>query len=207
MTVDGHQSDSRGTRRLSASDSARVAMFAGLIAALGMAGSFSLFGNVVPITLQTLGVMLAGALLGAWRGALAVLVLLGAAAAGLPVLAGGTGGLGVFVGPTAGYLIGFVGGAAVIGIVVHRGGGRPGTVRVLLACLVGGVGVVYAFGIPVQAMVTGLPIDTTAALSLVFIPGDLIKAVVATSVVVGVFKAYPEVAHVPGQARRDASVR
>src|SRR5690349_19707549 len=84
----------RGPLALDAGDAARVATFAALIAALGMPGSVALFGNAVPITLQTLGVMLAGTILGAWRGALAVATFLALAAAGLPVLAGGRGGLG-----------------------------------------------------------------------------------------------------------------
>src|SRR5690606_14272550 len=81
----------RGPLALDAGDAARVATFAALIAALGMPGSLALFGNAVPLTLQTLGVMLAGTILGAWRGALAVATFLALAAAGLPVLAGGRG--------------------------------------------------------------------------------------------------------------------
>lgn len=188
-------------RRLSSSDAARIAMFAALIAVLGMPGSFSVFGNAVPITLQSMGVMLAGAVLGAWRGAAAVMVLLALVAAGLPLLAGGRGGLGVFAGPSAGYLIGWVVGAAVVGWLVERGGRRPGIVRVLVACLVGGVVVVYAFGVPVQAAVTGVPLDTTAGLSLAFVPGDLVKAVIAAWVTVGVFRAYPEASPVVRRER------
>ena len=109
----------RRLRGLNAADAAQVAMFAALIAALGVVGSIPMPVGV-PITLQTLGVMLAGALLGARRGALAVIVLLVLAAAGLPVLAGGRGGLGVFAGPTVGYLIGFVVCAFVIGLIVDR---------------------------------------------------------------------------------------
>ena len=52
-----------------------------------------MLGNPVPITLQTMGVMLAGSVLGARRGALAVLTFLALVAAGLPLLAGGRGGL------------------------------------------------------------------------------------------------------------------
>ena len=109
---------------MSAADAARVAMFAALIAVLGIPGAVPLFGNAVPVTLQTLGVMLAGAILGAWRGALSVLVLLALAATGLPLLAGGRGGLGAFAGPSAGYLIGFVAGAIVVGAILRGGGAR-----------------------------------------------------------------------------------
>ncbi|MFF2830491.1 biotin transporter BioY [Cellulosimicrobium cellulans] len=180
----------RGPLALDAGDAARVATFAALIAALGMPGSIALFGNAVPITLQTLGVMLAGAILGAWRGGLAVATFLALAAAGLPVLAGGRGGLGAFVGPSAGYLVGFLVGAAVVGWLVDRLR-RVTFVGVLVACLVGGVAVVYAFGVPVQSLVTGVPLATTAQLSLAFVPGDVLKALAAGAITVGVVRSYP----------------
>ena len=175
---------------ISAADAARIATFAALTAVLGMPGSLALFGNAVPITLQTLGVMLAGALLGAWRGALAMLTFLALVAAGLPLLSGGRGGPGVFVGPSAGYLIGFVVGAAVVGLIVERF--RTLTFwRVLAASVVGGMLVMYALGIPLQALVTGFPLQTVATGSLMYLPGDLLKAVIAASVTVGVVRAYP----------------
>jgi biotin transporter BioY len=71
--------------RLSSRDLALVASFAALIAVLGLPGGIQLFGNAVPITLQTLGVMLAGSVLGWRRGALSVLVVLVLVAAGLPI--------------------------------------------------------------------------------------------------------------------------
>lgn len=175
---------------LHAADAARVATFAALIAVLGLPGALPLLGNAVPVTLQTLGVMLAGAILGARRGALAVLTFLALAAAGLPVLAGGRGGLGAFVGPSAGYLVGFVVGAWVVGLLVHRLR-RVTFLGVLGAAVVGGIGVVYACGIPVQAAVTGVPVPETALLSAVFLPGDLLKAVACAAVTVGVARAYP----------------
>ncbi|NUR85657.1 MAG: BioY family transporter [Nonomuraea sp.] len=178
--------------RSSMGDLARVAVFAAVIAALGLPGSLNVFGNAVPITLQTFGVMLAGAVLGTWRAALAVAVLLLLVAVGLPLLAGGRGGLGVFAGPSAGFLIGWLPGAALTGWIVERGGHHPGVVRLLLACLLGGVVVVYAIGIPVQAAVVGIPIAKAALLSAVFLPGDLIKAVFASLVARGAQRAYPD---------------
>jgi biotin transport system substrate-specific component len=169
-----------------------VAVFAALIAVLGLPGSLNVFGNAVPITLQTLGVMLAGAILGTWRAALAVTVLLVLVAAGLPLLSGGRGGLGVFAGPSAGYLIGWIPGAAVTGWLVERAGRNPGIVHLVVACLVGGVGVVYLFGVPVQALVTGVPLGATLWAAAVFLPGDLIKAVVASVVARGTQRAYPD---------------
>lgn len=167
-------------------------MAAGLVAALGLPGAIAAFGNAVPITLQTLGVMLAGSLLGARKGAAAMLLFLALVAAGLPLLAGGRGGLGVFAGPSAGYLLAWPVAAWLIGRIVEAG--RPGYrwPRGLAANLLGGVAVVYALGIPVQAWRTGVPLPETAVLASVFVPGDLVKAALATAVAVGVHRALPD---------------
>ncbi|NUW41281.1 biotin transporter BioY [Nonomuraea rhodomycinica] len=183
--------DHQPRRRLATGDLARISVFAALIAVLGLPGGISVLGNTVPITLQTFGVMLAGAVLGARRGALAVAVLLVLVAAGLPLLAGGRGGLGVFTGPSAGFLIGWLPGAAVVGWIAGSGGRTPGFARLLVACLAGGIGVIYLLGVPVQAALTGLPLVKAGALSSVFLPGDLAKAVLASVVASGVFRAYP----------------
>jgi biotin transport system substrate-specific component len=180
----------RRIRSLDATDLARVAVVAAVVAVLGLPGGFSVFGSV-PITAQTLGVMLAGALLGPWLGALSMTVLLALVAAGLPLLAGGRGGIGVFVGPSAGYLVGWILGALVIGLIVHAGGRKPVVWRTFTGVVVGGILVVYAVGIPVQSLVTRLPLAETALTSLVFVPGDLVKSVIATAVVVTLVRAYP----------------
>ncbi len=182
----------RQFRMLSGDDVARGAVFAALIAALGLPGALNVFGSAVPITLQTLGVMLAGAILGTWRGALAVAVLLVLVAVGLPLLAGGRGGLGVFAGPTVGFLLGWLPGAAVTGWIVERGGRSPSFVRLLVACLAGGIGAVYLVGVPLWALVGGVTLDQAALLTAAFLPGDLAKAVLATIVVRGTQRAYPD---------------
>jgi biotin transport system substrate-specific component len=179
-------------RRLSSRDLAQVAMGAGVVAVLGLPGAIAVLGNAVPITLQTMGVMLAGSLLGARRGGLAVLLFLTLVLAGLPLLAGGRGGLGVLAGPSAGYLLAWPLAAVVTGRVVEAGlpGYRWG--RGLVANLLGGVAVVYALGIPVQAWRTGVPLPETTLLAAAFLPGDLVKAVLATAVAVGVHRALPD---------------
>lgn len=180
----------RRTRRLDATDLARVAVFAAIVAVLGLPGGFTLFAGV-PITAQTLGVMLAGAILGPWLGALSMAVLLALVAAGLPLLAGGRGGIGVFLGPSAGYALGWIVGALVIGLIVHAAGRKPVWWRTLLGTIVGGILVIYAVGIPVQSLVTRLPLAETALTSLVFVPGDLVKAALATIIVTTLVRAYP----------------
>ncbi|MFT2689191.1 biotin transporter BioY [Clavibacter zhangzhiyongii] len=176
--------------RVDATDLARVAVLAAVIAVLGLPGGISVLGGV-PITAQTLGVMLAGAILGPWLGALCILVLLALVAVGLPLLSGGTGGIGVFAGPTAGYLVGWVLGALVVGAVVHLGGRKPALVRTAVAMVAGGILAIYALGIPVQSAVTRLPLVETATTSLVFLPGDLIKAAIATGIVMTLVRGYP----------------
>jgi len=180
----------RARNRLTSRDLALVASFAALIAVLGLPGAFLLPGNPVPITLQTLGVMLAGSILGWKRGALSIMVLL-LVAAGLPLLSGGRTTITAFAGPSAGYLVGWVFGAAVIGWLVQRrlpayplwwGG---------LANVLGGIGVVYLFGIPVFAVRTGTSLLVAATASIGFLVGDAVKVVIATAVASAVHRGHP----------------
>jgi len=171
-----------------ARDTARVAVFAAVIVALGLMGPIPVPG-LVPITAQTLGVMLAGTVLGWKRGAAALLVLYVLVAVGLPVLSGGHGGLGVFVRPSVGYLIGWLPGAIVTGLIAHSG--RITWWRTAAASIVGGIVVIYAFGIPVQAAIADLPIGATVIASLAFLPGDLIKVALAVVLTVSLYRAYP----------------
>jgi biotin transport system substrate-specific component len=206
MTADPRPTSSPRRRRLPARDLALVSTFAALIAVLGLPGAIAIPGNPVPITLQTMGVMLAGSVLGARRGALAVLTFLALVAAGLPLLSGGRGGLGVFVGPSAGYLVGFVVGAFVIGWLVQRRLPRYPLWWGGLANVVGGIVVVYAIGIPVTALVTGTSgLVATAAAAVAFLPGDVLKVVLATAVAAAVHRAVPEVAPVRRRERERAA--
>ena len=190
-----HRTSGEAGKRLTARDLALVASFAALTAVLGLPGSVHLFGNAVPVTLQTLGVMLAGSILGWKRGALSVVVLLVLVAAGLPLLSGGRGGLAVFVGPSAGYLVGWVLGSAVTGWLVER---RLPAYRMWwggVANVLGGISAVYLVGIPIQAAVLGTSgLVATAASAALFLPADAIKVVIATVVASGVHRGYPGVA-------------
>lgn len=160
-----------------------VALYAAILAVLGLLPKLNIpFLGGVPITAQSLGVMLAGVMLGARQGALAVLLFLFVVALGAPLLAGGRGGLGVFAGPTVGFLAGWVAGAYVTGAVMARLRHLPVLPAALIAAAIGGVLVVYLLGVPVMAAMTGLPLSTAVVGSLVFVPGDLLK-VVATGLV------------------------
>ncbi|WP_105034692.1 biotin transporter BioY [Cryobacterium aureum] len=175
---------------LPARDLAQIAIFAALIAALGLAGPLNI--GPVPITLQSLGVMFAGAILGPRKGTLAVLLFLVLTAVGLPLLAGARGGIGVFtVSPAAGYLYGWLLGAFITGYLTARLLPKYPFWLALGATILGGIVAVYLVGIPVMALNLGLPLWTTLGLNVAFIPGDLIKVVLTVLVAGQVHKAYP----------------
>ena len=194
-------------RRTTATDLAQIAVFAALIAALGLPGALYVGGTAVPITFQTLGVMLAGAILGARKGFLSVLLLLALVAAGLPLLSGGRGGLGVFVGPSVGYLIGWLLGVVVIGWCTARLLPRYRVLPALAVTALGGIVAVYLVGVPVFAAITATPIDVAVLGSLVFLPGDLVKVVATVFVAKGVHRAWPGlIAPQPWPWQRTAAV-
>lgn len=172
-------------------DLAYIALFAAIVAALGLLPPVPVPAVPVPITAQTLGVMLAGSVLGARRGGLALLVFLAVVAVGLPVLSGGRGGLGVFVGPSAGFLYSWPIAAVVTGLITQLCWRRYNVAWALVANLVGGVLVIYAVGIPVLSLFGHLPLSVAFTGSMAFVPGDLVKAVAASVVAVAVHKAYP----------------
>ncbi|MFL6135816.1 MAG: biotin transporter BioY [Nocardioidaceae bacterium] len=179
------------TPRLSSRDLALVATFAGVVAALGLVPAFVPPGFTVPITAQSMGVMLAGAVLGARRGFLAVLLLLVLVAVGLPLLAGGRGGLGVFATPSVGFLVGWPIAAFVVGWLSERGGSTYRLTWGVVANILGGIVVLYAAGIVGIAAVTGVSLQIATVSTWVFLPGDLVKAVLAALVARGVHAAYP----------------
>lgn len=159
----------------------RIALFAAIIAVLGLLPKIDLpIAAGVPVTAQTLGVMLAGLILGPRHGALAVLLFLLIVALGMPFLAGGRGGLGVFFGPTGGFLFGWIAGAFLTGVLTQHG--PQNFWRALLACIVGGIAAIYVFGIPWLAIVSGMGLAKAATASLIFLPGDILKALAAAFV-------------------------
>jgi len=171
-------------------DLAYIALFAAITAVLGLVPAISV--GPVPITAQTLGVMLAGAVLGARRGFLSQLLFLVLVAIGLPLLASGAGGLAVFAGPTAGYLISWPIAAFVVGWLTERFWSRYNLAWGVLANVVGGILVIYAIGVPVLAVMANLsPGAAIVSGALPFLVGDAIKAVLAAAIAVQVRRSYP----------------
>ena len=122
-----------------------------------------------------------------------VAAYLAAGAVGLPVFAGGTSTM-ALVGPSAGFLFGFLPGVIVIALLRGKANTSSASAaaltvgRYLLAALVGGVVVVYAFGFVIQSALTGVPIAAVALASMGFVAGDTIKAVVASLAAAGLSK-------------------
>ncbi len=167
--------DARGTRM--ERNLTHIALFAALIAVLGLIPKIDLASGV-PITAQSLGVMLCGTVLGARRGALAVLLFLALVAAGMPLLTGGRGGLGVFASPSVGFLVGFPVAAFVTGWLMERTSLPPG-IAATAAALIGGIGVLYVFGIIGMAQVMDKTLVEASFLAVAYLPGDVLKAVIA----------------------------
>lgn len=130
----------------------------------------------VPITGQTLGVLLAGMVLGSRRGAGSMLAYLAEGALGLPVFAGGNSGIPYMLGPTGGYLVGFVAAAWLVGALAERGFDRS-LARTFLAFALGST-VIYFFGLAWLVRFVPWP-ETLAAGMMPFLIGDAVKALVA----------------------------
>ena len=157
---------------------ALLAVSGSLLIALMAQVSIPLSFTPVPITGQTFGVLLIGALYGSRQGALSVGLYLIEGALGLPVFAGGAKGINRLLGPTGGYLLGFIAAAWVVGWLCEHGWDR----RVSTAALAMGIGntVIYLFGLPWLACFIE-PKKVLVAGLIPFIPGDLIKLMLAAT--------------------------
>ena len=172
-----------------------------LLAVFAGAGFVALLAQValplpftpVPVTLQTLGVLLVGAALGSRLGAEALGLYLAAGVAGLPVFAGGGAGLAWLLGPTGGYLLGFVAAAWLVGALVERSGSGRRPLPTFLAMLAASAAI-YAFGLAGLAgwtLLVGKPVSLPGLLALGFYPfalGDLLKAALAAALLPAAWK-------------------
>ena len=189
----------RQRHRWNATDLGLIAVFAALVAGSALIAAIPVGGMGVPITVQTLAVMLTGLALGPGRAfaAVGLYVLLGLA--GLPIFSGGRSGLGVLAGPSAGYIIGFVFAAAAVGwltvVVLRRTAGRPGRLRAVLlfaAAMVSSI--IFVHGLGILGMMVNAKLDFSKAFlaDLVFYPGDVIKNVLAVTIALALHKAFPD---------------
>lgn len=173
------------TKRKELIDLIYAALFAALIVVLGFI-AVPLPFSPVPVTGQTLAIMLAGSILTVRQAAMSVGTFLLLGAVGIPVFAGGAGGLGVLAGPRGGYLVGFLIGAIVIALINNR---SSNILKIGAANIIGGIVVIYLIGVLWLNQVTGMGLEKAVVAGMMpFIPGDLFKVAIATVVAVAVNK-------------------
>ena len=132
----------------------------------------------VPITGQTLAVLLVGSTLGSLRGAISMVLYAALGLVGLPVYSDGTHGAGVLFGATGGYIVGFILSAALVGWLAERQWDRK--ILKALATFAAGSLAVFAIGLPWLAVVLHLNLQQTLEGGFYpFIIGGIIKAVIA----------------------------
>lgn len=135
----------------------------------------------VPVTGQTLAVVLVGSLLGALRATVSMALYALAGIVGLPVFSDASHGWTVIAGPTGGYIVGFIFAAGLTGWLAQRSWDRH-FVGAAVAFLAGSA-VVFAFGLPWLAVALGLNLEQTLQAGLYpFILGGVIKAMIAAAV-------------------------
>ena len=158
-----------------------MTVYAALFAALTAVGAFIAIPiGPVPIVLQNLFVLLAGLLLGSRWALASVGIYLLAGACGLPVFAGGQGGIGRIVGPTGGYLLGYLPAVYVIGVISEKSGQR--VVWDVIAMILGSV-LIYACGVTWLKVLTGMSWPKTLAVGMFpFLIGDALKIAVAVPI-------------------------
>jgi len=162
---------------LKTKDMVYAGLFAAVTAALGL---LIIPIQPVPITGQSMGPMLAGSILGSRVGGLSLLIFDLLVAAGVPVLAGGRGGLGIILGPTGGYIISWPIAAYVIGKIVEQKREKS-LLFYFIANVLGGIVIVYFIGVLWLSFQQGLDFKTALFEgALIFIPGDMVKAAAAS---------------------------
>jgi biotin transport system substrate-specific component len=184
--------------RSGARSMAQVSLFAALMAVMGLIPKIDLPLGV-PITIQSLGVMLAGVMLGPWRGFQSMLLFLAAVAMGLPLLSGGRGGIAVFMAPSAGYLIGYALAAGIVGALMSvllkwspQASPRRIAISAFIASLLGGLVCLHAFGVLGLMQMANLNLAQAFKVTLAFVPGDFIKCILCALIVHAVARGMPD---------------
>ena len=182
-----------------ATDLALVASFAAFIAVCAVLPAIPVGALPVPITLQTFGVAVTGAVLGARRGFLATALYVVVGLAGAPIFAGATGGLATIAKPSFGYLIAFPLAALLTGWLAEKvfrsrrwSQGPRAWLGVFGATTAGSLLVIHPLGIAVLGWRLGLGPAEAITAGLVFIPGDLLKNALAAFVATAVHRAFPD---------------
>jgi biotin transport system substrate-specific component len=179
LTKDNTKNKETVHRETNVQEQLRMTVHASLLAALIAAGAYiSVPIGPVPIILQNMFILLAGLLLGSRWGLAAVGVYLLAGACGLPVFAGGTGGIGRFAGPTGGYLIGYLPAVFIVGLLSKYEKTAFDVIGMILGTLV-----IYSIGVAWLQFITGMAFSKALALGMYpFLVGDALKIAAAAAI-------------------------
>ncbi|MEE9095003.1 biotin transporter BioY [Pseudarthrobacter phenanthrenivorans] len=183
-------------RRWNGTDLGLIAVFAALVAAAALVPGLALNGFGVPITFQTLAVMLTGLVLGPARGLAAVGLYTLLGLAGLPIFSQGRSGLGILAGPSAGYIIAFPIAAGVVGwlaTLVIRRTTKARALWFFLSATATSVVIVHTLGILGIVVNSKATLEQAFVSDLVFYPGDIVKNVLAAAIAVALHRAFPDV--------------
>lgn len=151
-----------------------------ILTALGAHVAIPLPPDGVPMTLQTLFVVLAALCLGPKAGSMSMGLYVLAGVVGVPMFAGGAVGLEVILGQTGGYLLGFIACQPVVGWIVRGRDGLPRGWLALVAGVLAAHAVVFAIGVPWLAVVRDFTIGRAIEGGLVpFLPGMVAKSIAA----------------------------
>lgn len=163
-------------KRINIRDMIYSALFVTLTAILGYI-SIPLPFSPIPITAQSLAVILAGCILTPLQSAISMTTFLLLGAIGVPVFSGGRAGIGIIVGKSGGFLVGFLVGAIIISCLVRI---NRSLINMIISCIIGGVVVVHFLGSTWLGYVTGIGMKKAFLVgSAPFIIGDLLKVAVA----------------------------
>lgn len=184
-----------GRKRWNATDLGLIAVFAALVAGSALIAAIPVGGLGVPITLQTLAVILTGLALGPGRAfaAVGLYTLLGLA--GLPIFSGGRSGLGILAGPSAGYIIAFPLAAAAVGwltTVVLRRTLKYRGLFLFAAAMATSIVLVHGLGVLGMMLNAKLEFPKAFLLDLAYYPGDILKNILAVSIALALHKAFPD---------------
>ena len=175
-------------------DISLVATFTALISVVSILPGIPLAGLAVPLTMQTLAVLLAAAVLGWLRGLISVLLYVVLGAVGLPIFTGGKAGLGVLVGPTGGYIFGFLVAAVITGYLSYSfalTSKKNRTPKMVISTVAGSLLGISVFGIIGLMLFAKMSLNDAFVTNLLYLPGDLIKAFLAAIVAVSLHLSLP----------------
>jgi len=173
----------------------KLAVAIGIACLIGLAAQVRILlpWSPVPVTGQTLDVLLAGVVLGRWWGGISLAIYAGFGAAGVPWFAGWSGGLGYLAGPTGGYIIGFILAALFLGHFTDTYVRPKRFLSMLGLMLFANFFLIYIPGILQLGLwlnlVKGEPVAFTTLLGMAAVPfigGDIVKAVIAAIIAKGI---------------------